>query len=167
MGASLFLSGTVYQINIKGRVHGSRGLPKAPVVSATVNKEGLEGDFNVYRHEKLDDDPDSAVLLIPLETIQQLNTEGWPIKPGDLGENITTLGIPYGNFSPEKTLSLGEVEVQISRACEPCTNLYLLPYVGKEKGPRFLKTMLHRRGWYARVIKQGTIRKGDQITFLS
>src|SRR5579875_4096017 len=82
--------GEVYQINIKGRVAGARGLPKHPVESNTILKTGLEGDFNVYRHEELADDPDSAVLLMPLETIAELNKEGWPIKAGDIGENITT-----------------------------------------------------------------------------
>jgi MOSC domain-containing protein YiiM len=161
------LSGSVYQINIKGRVPRSRGLPKGSVGSAQVTKEGLEGDFNVYRHEKLADDPDSAVLLIPLETIRELNKEGWPIKPGDLGENVTTTGIPYADFSPGKKVSVGETEVRISRACDPCTNLYLLPYVGEEKGPQFLKEMNRRRGWYARVIKEGKIRKGDTINLVS
>lgn len=128
-----------------------------------VKKEGLEGDYNVYRQEKLFGDPDSAVLLFPLETIEELNKAGWPVKPGDLGENVTTKGISLEELSPGANVSLAKVEIQISRACEPCTNLYILPYVGKQKGPQFLKTMLHRRGWYARVIKEGKIRKGDRI----
>lgn len=101
---------------------------------------------------------------MPLETINELNNEGWPIKPGDIGENITTNGIPYFQMSPGKTLRIGsEVVIQISRACDPCSNLYLLPYVGDKKGPSFLKVMLGRRGWYARVIQEGTVRKGDEI----
>jgi MOSC domain-containing protein YiiM len=158
------LLGTVHQINIKGRVPGSRGLPKSSVVSVGIRKEGLDGDFNVYRHEKLNDDPDSAVLILPLETIKELNKEGWPVKPGDLGENITTLGIPYNHFSPGKEVSIGEVKLEISRACDPCSNLYLLPYVGEQKGPEFMKVMLHRRGWYARVTKEGTVNKGEKIS---
>ncbi len=161
------MAGKILQINIKGRIPGSRGLPKSPVSSATITKHGLRGDFNVYRHEKLNDEPDSAVLLMPLETIEQLNKEGWPIRPGDIGENITTIGIAYGDLSPGMKVSLGETELEISRACDPCTNLYLLPYVGEQKGPQFLKTMSGRRGWYARVIKEGTVRKGDVITLRS
>ena len=156
--------GQVHQINVKPRTPGARGLPKTPVDSASITKSGLAGDFNVYRHDELDGDPDSAVLVMPLETLKQLNEEGWPIKPGDIGENITTTGIPYGDFAPGRRFILGGVELQISRACDPCDNLFLLPYIGRAKGPAFLKTMLGRRGWYARVIREGTVRKGDSIT---
>jgi MOSC domain-containing protein YiiM len=161
------MTGKIHQINIKGRNPGSRGLPKIAVDSATITMNGLQGDFNVYRHEELNDDPDSAILLMPLETIHELNKEGWPIRPGDVGENITTIGISYADFSPRKRFALGSTEVQISRPCDPCTNLYLLPYVGQQRGPQFLKVMYGRRGWYARVIKQGMITKGDKITPMS
>lgn len=152
------------QINVKPPTKGERGLPKAPVDSAFVTREGVKGDFNVYRHEELNDDPDSALLLVPMETIAELNAEGWPIKPGDLGENFTTSGIQYSSFTVGKVFKVGEVRLQISRACDPCDNLFLLPYVGRSKGPQFLKVMLHRRGWYARVLHGGWVRKGYQIT---
>jgi len=155
--------GRVYRINVKPQTLGERGLPKKHVDSASISRKGVSGDFNVFRHEELHDDPDSAVMLMPLETIRQLNSEGWPIAPGDIGENITTTGIPYDQFKPGKTLAFGSVRVQIARACDPCNNLYLLPYVGKTKGPTFLKTMLGRRGWYARVLKEGKVKKGDPI----
>lgn len=163
MTASVLEGGMVHQINIKPRTRGERGLPKMPVESVRVTKQGLEGDFNLYRQEKLRGDPDSAVLLLPLETILQLNAEGWPVKTGDLGENFTTAGVPYSNFSLGKAFRLGSVVVEISRACNPCENLYLLPYVGDSKGPRFLKLMLGRRGWYARVVTEGVVRRGDPI----
>ena len=157
------MKGIVHQINIKHRVQGSRGLPKTSVDSAQITKQGLDGDFNVYRHEILADEPDSAVLLMPLETLRELNREGWPLVPGEIGENITTLGIPYEIFEPGKRFAVGEAELTISRACDPCNNLFLLPYVGREKGPTFIKVMLGRRGWYARVVKGGVIRRGDTI----
>lgn len=51
----------------------------------------------------------------------------------------------------------------ITRPCDPCSNLYLLPYVGERRGPEFMKTMLQRRGWYARVLTPGRVRRGDPI----
>ena len=158
------MTGRILQINVKPRTPGSHGLPKTPVDSVMVTKHGLEGDFNVYRHEELNDDPDSAVLLVPTETLQEFNSEGWAVKPGDIGENFTTVGIRYAEFAPGRGFDLGGARVQISRACEPCDNLFLLPYVGRENGPRFLKVMLGRRGWYARVLKEGGVRAGDQIS---
>ena len=158
------MAASVHQINVKPKTMGERGLPKIPVESAFVTRGGIDGDFNVYRHDELEGDPDSALLVIPLETIMELNSEGWPIRAGDLGENITTRGIPYPSFGVGKTYVAGGVRFQISRACDPCDNLFLLPYVGRSKGPEFLKTMLGRRGWYARVLDEGWVTKGDKIT---
>ena len=154
----------VQQINVKPQRPGEHGLPKKPIDSAFVSLAGVRGDYNRYRHEKRNDDPDMALLLMPIETIREINSEGWPIKPGDLGENLTTTGIPYSAFAIGKVFAVGDVRFQVSKACDPCDNLWLLPYVGREKGPAFLKTMLHRRGWYARVLREGLVRTGDRIS---
>jgi len=158
------LAGVVQQINVKPQTPGEHGLPKKPIDSAFVSLAGVRGDYNRYRHEKRNDDPDMALLVMPIETIREINSEGWPIKPGDLGENLTTTGIPYSAFAIGKVFAVGDVRFQVSKACDPCDNLWLLPYVGREKGPAFLKTMLHRRGWYARVLSEGLVRTGDRIS---
>ncbi len=157
------VAGVLIQVNTKPKTNGERGLPKVPLDSAFIATSGVEGDFNVYRHEELQDDPDSALLILPIETIRELNSEGWPVKPGDLGENFTTSGIPYRSFALGRTFAIGDVRFQISRACNPCDNLFLLPYVGRQKGAQFLKATLDRRGWYARVLKEGRVAPGDQI----
>lgn len=142
---------------------GERGIPKRPTPDVSVTKNGLQGDYNVYRQEEKGGDQDSAVLLVPMETIRELNSEGWPVSPGDLGENFTTSGISYSSFEVGKKFRLGGAELQVSRACDPCENLFVLPYVGAAKGPEFLKVMLGRRGWYARVLKEGRVTRGDLI----
>jgi len=157
------MAGVLQQVNAKAETKGEHGLPKKPLDSALVTSAGITGDFNVYRHEELQDDPDSALLILPVETIRQLNSEGWPVNPGDLGENFTTSGIPYDSFAPGKTFAVGSIRFQISRACNPCDNLFLLPYVGRTKGAQFLKVMMYRRGWYARVLKEGQVAPGDRI----
>jgi len=156
--------GEIQQINVKPQIKGEHGLPKKRVDSAFVVRAGLEGDFNVYRHEELLDDPDQALLIMPIETIRELNSEGWPIKPGDLGENFTTSGIPYQAFSVGKVFAAGRVRFQITKACDPCDNLFLLPYVGTAKGSDFLKVMLGRRGWYAKVLEEGHVKSGVSLT---
>lgn len=157
------MAGRVLRVNIKGETPGEEGLPKKRVRAAMARQEGLEGDFNRYRHEKQQDDPRAALLILPMETIRDLNAEGWPVQPGDLGENLTTTGVPYETFEPGKTFSVGEATIRISKRCDPCTNLYLLPYVGDTKGPAFLKVMHGRRGWYASIMREGVIREGDSI----
>ncbi len=156
-------TGRVVQVNRKSQTPGEHGLPKYPVTQAKVSAAGVDGDFNLYRHEEKRDDPDMAVLLLPMEVIEALNREGWPVRPGDLGENLTTIGIANDAFHPSQRLRAGTVLLQVSKACDPCTNLYLLPYVGSEKGPQFVRTTLGRRGWYCRVLQEGTVRPNDPL----
>ena len=155
--------GRVRSLHRKPETRSEHGLPKPVVPEIRIVPGGVEGDFNRYRHEDQQDEPTQAVLLMPVEMIRRLNGEGWPIREGDFGENVTTEGIPYGEFHPGDRFRVGDAVLEVSKPCTPCTNLELLPYVGAAKGPIFLKTMLGRRGWYASVVKEGTIRTGDTI----
>jgi MOSC domain-containing protein YiiM len=155
--------GQVRSLHRKPETGSEHGLPKPATGAVLILRGGVEGDFNRYRHEDQHDEPNQAVLLMPIEMIRALNVEGWPIREGDLGENITTEGIPYGEFRPGDRFRAGETILRISKPCTPCTNLYLLPYVGESEGPGFLKTMLDRRGWYASVIQEGRVRTGDPV----
>jgi len=157
------VSGRVFELHRKAEIAGEHGLPKPSVSEALVSRSGLRGDFNRYRHEEKKDDPAMALLLVPRETLSELSREGWPVRPGDLGENFTTEGIPYNAFTPGRRFRAGEVMFEISKACTPCDNLFLLPYVGPARGAEFLKVMLDRRGWYARVLHEGRVRAGDRI----
>jgi len=155
--------GKVVGLYRKPEVPGEHGLPKPSVLEAEIDRRGLKGDFNRYRHEEKRDDAGMAVLLMPSETIEALTREGWPVRPGDLGENVATSGIEYDAFAPGSRFRIGASVLEVSKACTPCENLYLLPYVGPERGPEFLRVMLGRRGWYARVIREGRVRVGDPI----
>jgi len=157
------VTGRVFELHRKAEVAGEHGLPKPSVAEAFVSRAGLVGDFNRFRHEEKKDDPAMAVLLVPRETLAQLSREGWPVRPGDLGENLTTEGIAYDAFVPGRRFRAGEVVLEVSKACTPCDNLFLLPYVGPARGAEFLKVMLDRRGWYARVLREGRVRAGDSI----
>ena len=156
--------GRVVGLHIKGRTPGEMGMPKHAIDSVRVTPLGADGDYNVYRQEKMKGDPGSALLLMTDEALHTLRTEGWPIERGHLGENVTTEGIAYADFAPGTRWRIGDAEVRIDRACDPCKNLYHLTYVGSQRGPEFLKTMHGRRGWYARVERPATIHVGDQIS---
>ena len=157
------MGGRVVRVSRKGPRPGERGLPKESVPEARLTRAGLEGDFNVYRHAEKSDDPGMAVLLLPIETIRELNAEGWPVRPGDLGENITTEGLAYAELAPPGRWRIGAAVVETSAPCTPCDNLRTLPYVGAAREAEFLRTMLGRRGWFARVLREGTVRPGDPI----
>ena len=142
-------------------------MPKLPIEEARLSREGVEGDFNRYRTDKKGSSLDRAVLVMPWEALQVLRQEGWSVKPGDIGENITTEGIPYEALQLEQRYRLGtSAVVQIAEICNPCVNLALLDYVGKDKVNEFMRTLKGRRGWYARVIEEGIVRRGDGMELL-
>ncbi len=158
------MASAVIQLSIKPRVPGEPGLPKRPVARLVVTPTGCEGDYNHYRTRSLANDPDQAVLLVTDEAIASLVAEGWPMTPGDFGENITLGGVAEASLVPGTLLTIGAVRLEVSKPCEPCSNLYHLPYVGRERGPEFLRVTRDRRGWYARVLTPGTIGLSDRVT---
>ncbi len=161
------LHGVLVRIGAKPKVPGERGLPKPERLEARLTRSGVEGDYNVYRETVKQGSPEMAILLMPQETLAQLNREGWPVRPGDLGENLTTSGLPYEAFAPPCHLTVGPVEMEVTKPCAPCDNLYQLPYIGPSRGPEFVRTLLKRRGWYARVVRDGTVRRGDPMTLVA
>ena len=151
----------LFQINQKPKSMGKPGLPKTPTDFAIVTKNGLEGDFNNFRNFKKKNDPNMALMILSYDIIKNLNMEGWPVKPGDLGENLTFSNVEYSEFLPLQQYRIGEIKLEISFICKPCLTLKHLPYVGNKKVKDFIKTLVGRRGWYAKVLKPGKIKRGD------
>jgi MOSC domain-containing protein YiiM len=153
----------IHQLNIKPLTPHQRGLPKSPVESAYIRRDGFEGDYNHYRTKRLAGDMEQAVLLYTLEMISKLNKEGWLVEPGDLGENVTTEGLEYSDLTAGGIYEVGEAILEITKPCDPCSNLAVLPYVGEVRKKEFIRTLLNRRGWYARVLREGRVRPGDRV----
>jgi MOSC domain-containing protein YiiM len=86
---------------------------------------------------------------------------------GVLGENLTVAGLPAGSLGAGAQVRVEDVVLEVSKACDPCTILYGLPYVGMERGGTFLHAVRGRRGWFARVVRGGTVRVGMQVIVLS
>jgi MOSC domain-containing protein YiiM len=146
------------QVNRKAKQGRSRGIPKQAVARITITSEGVEGDFNRWRTDKANGDPDQAVLLLRDEILSDLRAEGWPVQRGELGENVTVAGVPDAALASGVKVRAGEVVLELSKPCDPCIVLYSLPYVGAERGPSFIRTLRGRRGWFARVIQGGTVQ---------
>ena len=157
---------SILQINRKPRKKGEAGLPKISIEEAKVTSQGIEGDFNRYRTLRKNSDPDMALLILSDDIINQLNREGWPVLPGDLGENLTLTNIDYSSILPGQNYKIGNIQIMISFICDPCSYLEVLPYVGEIKLIDFIKTLKNRRGWYARVVRGGQIFAGDLVKII-
>jgi MOSC domain-containing protein YiiM len=153
------LQPSVLQINVSA--HG--GLPKTPIASVFVSRKGLSGDYNKYRMMKLDGDPTSAVMILPVETIREFARKGYEVTAGSMGENFTLDDVRYDELSVGRRLLLGKEGVgpiiKIERVCDPCDELLVY-------GDTFPKIALGKRGMYASVQSEGYVSKGDPVVFL-
>ena len=63
----------IVQINVKPNIPMEHGIPKISVNTVMLLESGLEGDYNNFRTNKKDQNPDMAVLVYPIETIHELS----------------------------------------------------------------------------------------------
>ncbi|MCY3414227.1 MAG: MOSC domain-containing protein [Candidatus Heimdallarchaeota archaeon] len=148
----------VLSINAKEKTVGERGIPKMCMKVANVSSSGIIGDYNIYRTEDKASTKNRALLLYTTDKLVELQEEGWPVNAGHLGENITIDGLGYAELRIGDRWRLGEIEIEITEECHPCSNLRVLPYVGDEKIKEFIKTLQGRRGMYAKVLKGGKLK---------
>jgi MOSC domain-containing protein YiiM len=89
--------------------------------------------------------------------------DGNPIAPGTTGENVTTEGIELGALPIGTMLAIGpEVMIELASTVSPCKTI-----AHNFADGRFarLSAKIHPLDTrlYARVLREGTIRAGDEI----
>ena len=148
----------VHSINVS-----DGGVPKIPRDGCEVRRGGLEGD----RQRDLENHggPDRAVSIYSLELIEALRAEGHPIGPGTTGENLTLAGLPWKDLRPGMRIEAGAVVLELASHAAPCQNI-----AGSFGDGRVVRVSekVHP-GWsrfYARVLKEGTLRTGDRVRIL-
>jgi MOSC domain-containing protein YiiM len=133
---------------------------------------GFAGDAQA--HPAIHGGPMKAVLIIASEVIEQLRAEGYPVYPGALGENLTTVDLDRRMIRPGQRFRAGQAFIEITRVRTPCSTLDVynvpgLPPVrdaifdagvkrGDPSSPRWGMS-----GFYARVVDPGMIRTKDII----
>ena len=153
------MSGRVVQISVS-----PGGVPKQPVPSARVTPDGLEGD----RHRDLQHHggPERAVCVFSMELIEALRTEGHPVVPGALGENVTVEGVDWTALVPDACFLVGDVLLQVTRYTTPCVNITR----AFAHGDISRVSQTRHPGWsrvYTRVLRPGSIRVGDPVRLRS
>lgn len=132
-----------------------KGTRKTQVDEAVlVQEHGLENDAHAGQWHR-------QVSFLAAESIEKAKDRGLKVDFGDFAENIATLGIDWQNVPIGTQFQLGDsalVEVtQIGKEChQKCAIFYLAG-----------DCIMPREGVFARVLKGGTIRVGDEIRLVA
>ena len=130
------------------------GIPKLPQASVPVTFVGLAGDG--HDHAK-HNNPLQAVCLQDMEILEGLTREGFALKPGTTGENLTVRGLKVSHLGVGTILEFsGGVVLELTKERKPC-------YVLDAIDPRLKEVIAGRCGFYARVLREGLIQAGDII----
>lgn len=151
--------GRIVQLNVS-----QGGVPKTMIEAGEINETGFTTDKQ--RNRRYHGGPSRAVCLFPIEHIRRLNEAGHPIRPGDIGENITTEGIDWSLMVPGSRWRLGDgVEIEMTSYTVPCKNISYaflngeITLVSQKVNPGWSRT-------YARVLNGGSVKAGDPIVYL-
>jgi MOSC domain-containing protein YiiM len=130
------------------------GIPKTPLDVAVVKTSGIVGDE--HNHEK-HNTPMQALCLFDMAGIEELKREGYALRPGAIGENVTLDGIDVDELDIGDRLRFsGGVEVEITKRRTPC---YVLDAIDET----LKKTMVGRSGVYAKILTEGELRPGETV----
>ena len=146
------MRGTLVQLSFSGG-----GMPKLAAPEAAVTVDGVQGDWQ--RNRKYHGGPDRAICLFSVEQYDWLRTEGIDLQWGSVGENFTTRGIDMSAIGPGTQIRAGECVIEVTAVRVPCRSL--------DKWDRRLMNLIQgRSGWMAKVIREATVRAGDEVEVL-
>ena len=136
--------------------------------------QGVDGDAHrgatVKHRSRARRDPTQPNLrqvhLMHAELHDQLRVAGFAVGPGDLGENVTTLGVDLLGLPTGTRLHLGDdAVVEVTGLRNPCTQIdeyqrgLLEEVVGRDKAG----AVVSRAGVMGVVLTDGDVRPGDPI----
>lgn len=143
------------------------GIDKRPVTDPVqVGKLGLIGDTicDTANHGGLD----QAVYAYAEEDAAWWQAElagelSFPLQPGSFGENLTLRGIEVSDAVIGERWRIGGVILQVATPRIPCST-----FAGFWQVHQLVKrfTRAGRPGAYLRVLTEGELRVGDQVTVL-
>ena len=135
---------------------------------------GVEGDAHagatVQHRSRLRRDPTAPNLrqvhLLPVELFDELRAAGLPVEPGDLGENVTTVGVDLLALPTGTVLVFGGAEVEVTGLRNPCRQIEgfrsgLLERVLSRDADGSVR---RRAGVMGVVRRGGEVRAGDELT---
>ena len=135
---------------------------------------GVTGDAHmgatVKHRSRVRKDPTQPNLrqvhLIHAELFDELRTKGFAVKPGELGENVTTSEIDLLALPAGTRLHLGEsAVVEITGLRNPCTQIddFQQGLMAATLDRDAAGNLVRKAGIMSVVIRDGDVRPGDAI----
>ena len=140
-------TGKILAISISDK----KGARKNNVDSATLKEDfGIVGDAHAGTKNR-------QVSLLAQESIEKMKAKGLKVKAGDFAENITTEGLDLLSLKIGDRLKINEEIIlelsQIGKVCHTRCSIYY------QAGD----CVMPKEGIFAKVIKGGEIKVGDDI----
>ena len=134
----------------------TKGVRKTPCPSgAFLENYGMENDAHAECGIK------RQVSLLSVGSIEKMKSMGLNVGPGDFAENLTVEGIELYTLPPGTQLAVGSMVIleisQIGKACHRGCAIF------KEVG----KCIMPKEGVFAKVVKGGQIRTGDEVEVMT
>jgi MOSC domain-containing protein YiiM len=145
------MSAKVVSLNISDK----KGVRKKPVDSVVIKENyGIETD--AHASEKWH----RQISLLAIESIEKMQAMGLKVGPGDFAENITTqeIDLPVLPIGTKMTIG-GEVEVEVSQIGKVCHTRCAIYHQAGD-------CVMPKEGIFVKVLKGGTIKKGDEIKII-
>ena len=134
---------------------------------------GVEGDAHygdkvqhVFHARKNPDAPNlRQVHLIHEELFDELRTGGFQVRPGNIGENVTTRGVDLLALPTGTRLQVGNAVIEITGLRNPCRQIdaFAKGLTSAVLGRDAQGQLIRKAGVMAIVVKSGDIRVGDAI----
>jgi MOSC domain-containing protein YiiM len=105
------------------------------------------------------------VHLVADELYEELRAAGFPVRPGQLGENITTRGVDLLGLATGTHLHLGDAAVEVTGLRNPCRQLdglhagLMAAVLDRDADGRLIR----RAGVMSIVLTGGRVRPGDAV----
>lgn len=157
------MTGTILQVNVS-----RGGIPKRPIPSAELTAAGVTGDawrFPFHGGVR------KAILLVTMEGIDELVSQGFPLFAGALGENLTTRGLDRRALRLGQRLNVGDAVIELTTMRTPCatldvygTGIQAAMYDARVQKGNADSPLWGLSGFYASVVQPGVVRPGDTIT---
>ncbi len=140
---------------IRGKVHSvsvseTKGTKKAPVERINlVVGHGIEGDAHAGPWHR-------QVSILALESINRMRAKGFDVGPGDFAENIATTGVNWPELPVGSMIEIAGSLLEMTQIGKQC---HAECAIGKEIGD----CVMPREGVFAKVLREGVVKAGDEV----